>query len=65
MLLHCIFEHFQKKAHYEVVMETKVLGPITTTESELSGLQQLRQVIALLLAIILCSNPPLFLCLVM
>ncbi|XP_066392341.1 structural maintenance of chromosomes protein 6B-like [Miscanthus floridulus] len=33
----------QKKAHYEVVMETKVLGPITTTESELTGLQQLHQ----------------------
>ncbi|XP_066397226.1 structural maintenance of chromosomes protein 6B-like [Miscanthus floridulus] len=33
----------QEKAHYEVVMETKVLGPIRTTESELTDLQQLHQ----------------------
>ena len=46
MVLHCIFESFQGKAHYERVMETKVLGPITTAESELTRLQQLHQVIA-------------------
>jgi structural maintenance of chromosomes protein 6 len=45
MVLHCIFEPFQEKAHYERVMETKVLGPITATESELTRLQQLHQVI--------------------
>ncbi|ONM54059.1 Structural maintenance of chromosomes protein 6B [Zea mays] len=33
----------QEKAHYERVMETKVLGPITATESELTRLQQLHQ----------------------
>ncbi|CAD6219827.1 unnamed protein product [Miscanthus lutarioriparius] len=33
----------QGKAHYERVMETKVLGPITTAESELTRLQQLHQ----------------------
>lgn len=60
MVPNCIFEPFQEKAHYEGVMEKHVLAPITTTESELTGLQQLHQVIALLLAIILCSNPLFF-----
>jgi len=46
MVLHCIFESFQGKAHYERVMETKVLGPITTAESELTRLQQPHQVTA-------------------
>ncbi|EER98630.1 hypothetical protein BDA96_02G160800 [Sorghum bicolor] len=34
----------QEKAHYERVMETKVLGLITMAESELTRLQQLHQV---------------------
>jgi len=46
----------QDKAHYEDVMERKVLAPIKMAESELTDLQQLHQVIALSLAISLCSG---------
>lgn len=56
MVLHCIFGSYQDKAHYEGVMERKVLAPIKMAESELTDLQQLHQVIALSLAISLCAG---------
>jgi len=56
MVLHCIFGPYQDKAHYEGVMEMKVLAPIQITESELTDLQKLHQVIALSLAISLCAG---------
>jgi len=43
MVLHCIFGPYQDKAHYEGVMEMKVLAPIKMAESELTDLQQLHQ----------------------
>ena len=62
MVLHCIFGPYQDKAHYEGVMEMKVLAPIQITESELTDLQKLHQVIALSLAISLCSGHLFFFC---
>ena len=62
MILHCIFGPYQDKAHYEDVMERKVLAPIKMAESELTDLQQLRQVVALSLAISLCSGHLFFFC---
>jgi hypothetical protein len=51
-----MFGPYQDKAHYEGVMERKVLDPIKMAELELTDLQQLYQVIALSLAISLCSS---------
>lgn len=46
-----ILEPFQEKAHYEDIMESKVLAPIKIAESVYTDLQQLRQVIPMSLAI--------------